>query len=257
MAGRRVDAILITDDKGSGQLKGIVTDKDLAFRCVAEGLDAHRTKIQQIMTQDPVYVSSEATVDIAINKMLQGHFRHLPVVDHNRIVGLLDITKVLLHIQSKIQNSWGKANALKSAFQEFQTTWQNFAATPEVQDWFQEWSDKMIEPNLLQVMNVNCPMPEVGLKSTVREAARVMKDTRQTAVLVYDPSHELAGIFTTKDICLRVLAPNDCDPRSTSVVRVMTPHPDCVGEDTTVRDALRKMHGTYVLLVVFLVNCKI
>jgi CBS domain-containing protein len=36
MAGRRVDAILVTDAEGRGELKGIVTDKDLAFRCVAE-----------------------------------------------------------------------------------------------------------------------------------------------------------------------------------------------------------------------------
>jgi signal-transduction protein with cAMP-binding, CBS, and nucleotidyltransferase domain len=48
-----------------------------------------------------------------------------------------------------------------------------------------------------------------------------MKDSRQTAVLVYDTDRNLSGIFTTKDICLRVIAPNDLDPKNTSVVRVM------------------------------------
>lgn len=62
---------------------------------------------------------------------------------------------------------------------------------------------------------------------------------------------ELTGIFTTKDICLRVLATNELDPRSTSVVRVMTPHPDCGSELMTVRAALDKMHmGHYLHLPV-------
>ena len=58
-----------------------------------------------------------------------------------------------------------------------------------------------------------------------------------------DPhEHSLAGIFTTKDVCLRVLA-QGLDPATTSIVRVMTPRPDTASEDMTVKDALRKMHG--------------
>lgn len=48
-----------------------------------------------------------------MNLMLNGHFRHLPVVDQNKISGLLDVTKLLINILNKIQNSWGKAKALK------------------------------------------------------------------------------------------------------------------------------------------------
>lgn len=51
MAGKRADAVLITDDAGNGELKGIVTDKDLAFRCIAEGFDPVKTKVGQIMTK--------------------------------------------------------------------------------------------------------------------------------------------------------------------------------------------------------------
>lgn len=96
----------------------------------------------------------------------------------------------------------------------------------QVQAWFQDWGTKMQEPDLTQVLDYSHPLPIVTLKTSVRDAARLMKDMRQTAVLVYDQhQQELHGIFTTKDICLRVLAPNDLEPRSTSVVRVMTPHP--------------------------------
>lgn len=83
----------------------------------------------------------------------------------------------------------------------------------------------MVEPDLASVLDYNNVLPKVSLKTSVRDASILMKQLKTTAVLVYDAEDELAGIFTTKDICLRVLASNDYDPRSTSVIRVMTPHP--------------------------------
>ena len=160
----------------------------------------------------------------------------------------MDITKILLHIETKMQNSWGKAEMLQSAFKDFQTSWQNFDVSPQVQAWFHECQTKMAEPDLTSVMNYEAPLPMVNVKTTVSDCARVMKDLRQTAVLVMDQQkNELAGIFTTKDICLRVLAPNDLEARSTSVIRVMTPHPDCGTEDMTIRQAMKKMHDGHYL----------
>ena len=94
----------------------------------------------------------------------------------------------------------------------------------------------------------NCP--QVTLRASVKEAARVMKQFHHTAVLVISPPtttsttqplDDLSGIFTTKDIVLRVLAVG-LDPLTTSVVRVMTPHPDSVSPRTTILDALKKLH---------------
>ena len=68
-----------------------------------------------------------------------------------------------------------------------------------------------------------------------------MRDNKSSAVLVLD-EQRLIGIFTTKDIVLRVLA-SSLDPTTTTVIRVQTPHPDTVQVDTTMLDALRKMHG--------------
>lgn len=243
MAGRRVDAVLITDAETASALLGIVTDKDLTYRVVAEGLDPLRTKIGKIMTPDPVFVKSSASVDEAMNKMLNGHFRHLPVVDESKIVGLLDITKVVQHIQAKIKNSWGKAQQLQRAFQEFRSSWQNFHTTPEVETWFQDWSSRMVEPMLTHSMH---EAPQVTIKTSVKDAAIMMKQARQTAVLVYN-NQKLCGIFTTKDICLRVLAPNDNDPKTLSVARVLTPNPDVATDGMTVNEALKKMHDGHYL----------
>lgn len=100
--------------------------------------------------------------------------------------------------------------------------------------------------------------PVVGMRATILEAAQKMREHRETAVLVFDSDQQgqigelgtLAGIFTSKDLVLRVLAAG-LDPASTTVVRVMTPHPDCVTPNTPVVDALRKMHaGRYLHLPV-------
>jgi CBS domain-containing protein len=68
-----------------------------------------------------------------------------------------------------------------------------------------------------------------------------MKENRTTAVLVQDQG-AITGIFTSKDVVLRVIAPG-LDPANCSVVRVMTPHPDFAPMDMTLQAALRKMHG--------------
>ena len=91
-----------------------------------------------------------------------------------------------MHILRKIDNTWGKASELQDAFREFQTSWQNFSASAEVEAWFQDWGAKMHEPDLTQVMDYEVALPKVGLRTSVRDAARVMKDLRQTAVLVFD-----------------------------------------------------------------------
>jgi CBS domain-containing protein len=52
----------------------------------------------------------------------------------------------------------------------------------------------------------------------------------------------IAGIFTSKDVVLRVIAAG-LDAQRCSVVRVMTPHPDTAPPTTTVQDALKKMHS--------------
>ena len=93
------------------------------------------------------------------------------------------------------------------------------------------------------------------MNDTVLEAARRMQAGKETAALVFDVDsdpHEdglgdLAGIFTSKDLVLRVVAAG-LNPATTTVARVMTPHPDCVTPDTRVVEALRKMHASVPIL---------
>ncbi|KAL3698894.1 hypothetical protein R1sor_012970 [Riccia sorocarpa] len=90
MATRRVDAALLTD--ASAILCGTVTDKDVATRVTAEGLKPEETSVSRVMT-NPTCVMGDTLVVDALQKMVQGKFRHLPVVENGEVVVLLDITK--------------------------------------------------------------------------------------------------------------------------------------------------------------------
>lgn len=115
--------------------------------------------------------------------------------------------------------------------------------------------EKTALPDLTTIMDSRTQPATVGPRMTVRDAAKLMKENRTTAVCVMEggtntsggPAQappKIAGIFTSKDVVLRVIAAG-LDPARCSVVRVMTPHPDTAPPTMTIHDALKKMHGTY------------
>jgi CBS domain-containing protein len=118
--------------------------------------------------------------------------------------------------------------------------------------WAEKLREKTALPDLTTVMDSRTHPATVSPKTTVREVARLMKERRTTAVCVMEPSNvtspglvsssKIAGIFTSKDVVLRVIAAG-LDAGRCSVVRVMTPHPDTAPPVMTVHDALKKMHS--------------
>lgn len=107
--------------------------------------------------------------------------------------------------------------------------------------------DKMSFPDLGSILDARTTAATVGVKTTVREAAKLMRERHTTAVCVMEADgKKIAGIFTSKDVVLRVIAAG-LDAKSCSVVRVMTPHPDVALPSLTIQDALRKMHDGHYL----------
>ncbi|KAG6517232.1 hypothetical protein ZIOFF_020612 [Zingiber officinale] len=74
MGVRRVDSVLLTD--ANGLLSGIVTDKDIATRVIAEGLRPQQTPASKIMTRNPNFVMSDTLAIEALQKMVQGSWSH-------------------------------------------------------------------------------------------------------------------------------------------------------------------------------------
>lgn len=79
------------DDK----LIGMVTDRDIALRVVAEGRDPAETRAEEVMTKGIVYCRTTESVEDAIHLMDQKKIRRLPVIDDNkRLVGMLSLGDV-------------------------------------------------------------------------------------------------------------------------------------------------------------------
>jgi CBS domain-containing protein len=81
------DAIVIDD----GQVTGILTDRDIVVRGVAEGRDADSTQVSDICTTGIQAIEPDASVDDALRMMREHDIRRLPVVKNGRPVGILSL----------------------------------------------------------------------------------------------------------------------------------------------------------------------
>ena len=89
-------ALMASEDVGSlpilegERLAGVVTDRDIVVRGIAEGKDPRGMPVREIATRDPVSVSPEQSLDEALQLMASHQVRRLPVVDEDdRLVGVL------------------------------------------------------------------------------------------------------------------------------------------------------------------------
>ncbi len=87
MDARNVGAVLVTQPAGG--LIGIFTERDLLRRVVAQGRDPNTTLVTEVMTPDPDTVTPGHLAVDALRMMREGQYRHLPVVDGERVVGIL------------------------------------------------------------------------------------------------------------------------------------------------------------------------
>jgi CBS domain-containing protein len=79
--------IVCSDDR----LVGIFSERDYARKGVLKGHMSRDTKVREMMTSPVMFVSPEHTVDDCMNLMTQHHFRHLPVLERDKLVGMISI----------------------------------------------------------------------------------------------------------------------------------------------------------------------
>ena len=86
MRGGHAGSVLVIDQ---GKLVGIITERDVVCRVVAADLDPESTEIRAVMTENPDTVSPRTTALDALRRMQDGGYRHLPVVDGGKVVGVV------------------------------------------------------------------------------------------------------------------------------------------------------------------------
>ncbi len=97
MSDHQIGAVLVMEEE---RLVSIFTERDLALRVVATGLDPDVTPVGTVSTVHPDTLTPRATPREALTLMLNGHYRHVPVVDGSRVVGIVsirDLYQTIMH----------------------------------------------------------------------------------------------------------------------------------------------------------------
>ena len=122
-------ALMRDDDVGSipvvdnGQLVGIVTDRDIVVRAIAEQRDLTRTTVDEIASHDPVTVGPDQDLNEALELMATYQVRRLPVVEDGRLVGMLAQADLALQAKEK-----KVGEALHEISRPRETAWQSSEA---------------------------------------------------------------------------------------------------------------------------------
>jgi CBS domain-containing protein len=92
MRDHRVRAVLVIDD---GRLSGIVTQGDCAIKVLLPGRDAKQTLVREVMTADPMTVKPSDPLEACTGLIANRGFRHLPVMEGDRVVGVISVGDVV------------------------------------------------------------------------------------------------------------------------------------------------------------------
>jgi CBS domain-containing protein len=107
MREKNVGAVAVLDD---GKLVGIFSERDVVTRVVADDRDASQTLIGMVMTKDLIVADPADDVDDAVQKMVAGNCRHLPIVKGGNLLGMISIRDLL---QVDDETNKAKASFLK------------------------------------------------------------------------------------------------------------------------------------------------
>ena len=102
MAEKNISCILIMNQE---HLAGIFSERDYARKVVIKGKNSNETLLKEVMTDKLITISPKTGLDECMQLMTDHRIRHLPIVDNNKVVGLISIGDVVreMLVQQKIQ----------------------------------------------------------------------------------------------------------------------------------------------------------
>ena len=92
MAAKRIGALLVQQD---GEMKGIVTERDLIHKVLSQGEDSSILPVKAVMNQPLIDIDINRTIHDASDLMAEKWIRHLPVTENHKIVGILSVRDLI------------------------------------------------------------------------------------------------------------------------------------------------------------------
>lgn len=103
MRDRKIAALIVVDDAGT--LTGIVTERDVVFRAVADGLDPTTATVKDIMTANPDTLDPNDIAGDALELMQTRNYRHLPVVENGKCIAVVSIRDLFKSVKASLEES--------------------------------------------------------------------------------------------------------------------------------------------------------
>ncbi|MBI5685069.1 MAG: CBS domain-containing protein [Verrucomicrobia bacterium] len=101
MAERNVGALPVIED---ARLIGIISERDYTRRVVLKGKSSRQTSVREIMTQQPIVATTAHSIEECMRLMTEKHVRHLPIVEGEKMVGIVsigDLVKWIITVQAE------------------------------------------------------------------------------------------------------------------------------------------------------------
>lgn len=95
MGEKNIGALLVIDGE---KLTGILSEKDYARKIILKGKTSQDSLVSEIMTPNPITINPNTHIDRCMEIMSEKHIRHLPVVENDKVVGMISIGDVVSQI---------------------------------------------------------------------------------------------------------------------------------------------------------------
>uniref|UniRef100_A0A7S3NIV0 CBS domain-containing protein n=1 Tax=Aureoumbra lagunensis TaxID=44058 RepID=A0A7S3NIV0_9STRA len=227
-------AVISTNDQG--RIIGILTPRDVLMRCVANNMDVVNTKVADIHTAHPETALSTTTLLEAMQKMHDGGFLHLPVVDDTTIIGVVDVINIAYATMGDdhAEEGWSTLMLLDNDQSSVVDDCGSIIARPVPAAQSCGKTVDQLRPDHKPVTALTDEM--------IIDVCQKMVKRRSDCCLILGSGSEsvILGLVTDSDVTRRALAKR-VNIETTAISEIMTANPTCVEATSSALDALQLM----------------